>query len=59
MADYSVGDLRKIREGVDYLWSQQQPCYTELGILGPQKERKLLSAKSSPGEFNPVSTAIE
>jgi 7,8-dihydroneopterin 2',3'-cyclic phosphate phosphodiesterase len=37
MADYSVADLRNIKEGVDYLWSQQQPCYAELGILGPPK----------------------
>jgi len=37
MADYSIADLRNIKEGVDYLWSQQQPCYAELGIIGPQK----------------------
>ena len=37
MADYTVADLRNIKEGVDYLWSQQTPCYADLGVIGSKK----------------------
>ena len=37
MADYIVADLRNIKEGVDYLWSQQAPCYAHISGKGTPK----------------------